>query len=106
MFVLVVSQCVGWSRGRLLLEAKAGPIGPSLRETEMNPSFQVGIDAPTVDVGDDVPSVLSDFRVKPAGTSSLDIDLVTSSTGKLANYSTCSIYSSSLESNTRLSTSI
>ena len=83
-------QCVGWSRGRLLLEAKAGPMGPSLRGTEINPSFQVGVDAPTVDVGVDVPSAkvgplgptLSDFRVKPAaGTSSLDVDPVTSRPG-------------------------
>jgi hypothetical protein len=48
-------------------------------------------------------STLSDFRVRLVGTSFLDIDLVTSLTRKLTNYST---YSSSLESNARLSISI
>jgi hypothetical protein len=41
-----------------------------LRETEINPSFHVGIDAPSAEVRP-VGSTLSDFRVKPAGTSSL-----------------------------------
>jgi hypothetical protein len=41
-----------------------------LRETEINPSFYVSIDTPSPEVGP-VGLTLSDFRVKPAGTSSL-----------------------------------
>jgi hypothetical protein len=54
----------------LLLEEKARPISLSLRETEINPSFHVSINAPSSEIGL-VGSILSDFRVKPAGTSSL-----------------------------------
>jgi hypothetical protein len=54
-----------------------------LRETEINPSFYVDINAPSSEV-EPMSSTLSDFRVKPAGTSSLvrinaptlDIELV------------------------------
>jgi hypothetical protein len=41
-----------------------------LRETEINPSFHVGINVPSAEV-ELVGLTLSDFRVKPAGTSSL-----------------------------------
>jgi hypothetical protein len=54
----------------LLLEEKAELIGLFLRETEINSSFYVGINAPSAEVRL-VSSILSDFRVKLAGTSSL-----------------------------------
>jgi hypothetical protein len=58
-------------------------IGLFLRETEINLSFHVSINAPSTEV-ELVGSILSDFQVKLAGTSSLvrvnaptlDIELV------------------------------
>jgi hypothetical protein len=41
-----------------------------LRETEINSSFYVGINIPSAEVRS-IGSILSDFRVKLAGTSSL-----------------------------------
>jgi hypothetical protein len=41
-----------------------------LRETEINSSFYVDINVPSLEI-EPVGSILSDFRVKPAGTSSL-----------------------------------
>jgi hypothetical protein len=54
----------------LLLEEKIEPIDLFLRETEINPSFYIDINISSTEI-ELVSSILSDFRVKLAGTSSL-----------------------------------